>query len=423
MDVVAEGPAYVSLLLLHYLVSATLLATTPKHSRLRYLALPCLYWTISQVVKPVISTTPTRCNVIALFGISAAQAVRLLLIEPRDDKDLAEKLAESSPSFPSRLWRAIRMLWGTRAVNTSWQVKNIPSHPAYFTRRGMHVPPRGRFLLRQCFIFIWQYLVLDIFHTLRVQQLSEQGEYTGFTELQWAVPIDQWIERIISNLVTWFIIGRLVLDSHYRFLSFVCVGLDLNSPAEWPPAFGRMADAYTLRNYWGKFWHQFLRQPFTAVSSFLTRDVLGLPRPSLLERYTNIFLVFLLSGILHVMIDYGQCVPVHYSGSLHYFLSFVCGIMIEDGAQSLFRYMCLSKPSSTKQDDGTLLWRRVVGWIWIMGWIGIFSTWYLHPLRETPQDQYALIPFSLAAYIGLQPVVGIVVVGGVIVGICFQVEI
>lgn len=250
MDVVSEAPTYVSLLLLHYLVPATLLATTAKQSLLRYLAIPCLLWTTSQAAQPITSTTPTRCTLISVFGISAVQAVHLLLIQPRDDKDLSEK-SETPSTFLLRLSRAIHMLWGTRALHTAQQVKNVPSHPEYFTRQGLHILPRGRFLLRQSLIFAWQYLALDIFHALRVQQFAEQGPNSGFTDLQWAVPLEQWIERVVSNLITWFILSRLILDSHYRFVSIVCVGLGLHAPADWPPAFGRMADAYTLRNFWG----------------------------------------------------------------------------------------------------------------------------------------------------------------------------
>lgn len=172
-----------------------------------------------------------------------------------------------------------------------------------------------------------------------------------------------------------------------------------------------------------KFWHQFLRRPFSAASSFVARDVLRLPRPSLLERYTNVFIVFFLSGLLHVVIDVGQCVPVGYSGSMHYFVSFVLGIMIEDGVQALFERVCPFRPSSEKANCGTSLWRRVVGWVWVMGWIGVFSTQYLHPLGQTPQDEFALVPFSVASYIGLQPLVGVVIVGGIVVGVLFQAEV
>lgn len=178
-----------------------------------------------------------------------------------------------------------------------------------------------------------------------------------------------------------------------------------------------------ILSYPRKFWHQFLRQPFSAVSSFVTRDVLGLPRPSLLERYTNVFIVFLASGFLHVVIDLAQCVPVRYSGSLHYWLSFVLGIMIEDGGQALFERLSPSGVSSGKTDTGPSLWRRAVGWLWVMGWIGVFSTQYLHPLGQTPQDEFALVPLSVAKYIGFEPLVGIVVISGIVIGVLFQAEV
>lgn len=84
-----------------------------------------------------------------------------------------------------------------------------------------------------------------------------------------------------------------------------------------------------------KFWHQFLRQRFPA-SSFATHDMLCLSRPSPLEQYTNVLVVFFLFGLLHVMIDLGQCVPLRYLGSLHHLLPFVLGVMVRGSVQAQF---------------------------------------------------------------------------------------
>lgn len=72
--------------------------------------------------------------------------------------------------------------------------------------------------------------------------------------------------------------------------------------------------------------------------------------------------------------------------------------------------------SSEKANSGPSLWRRAVGWDGVMGYIGVFSTQYLHQLGQTPKNEFALATFSAVGCIVLQPLVGVVVVGGIVVG-------
>lgn len=116
-------------------------------------------------------------------------------------------------------------------------------------RRGMQVPDRSHFLLRQSAIFAWQYLALDLIQTLTVQQASERKEL--LPNIQWNVSPGQWAERAGTHIAVWFVATRLIGDSAYRLLSIISVGLGIDSPSDWPPAWGRMKEAYTLRKFWG----------------------------------------------------------------------------------------------------------------------------------------------------------------------------
>ena len=85
-----------------------------------------------------------------------------------------------------------------------------------------------------------------------------------------------------------------------------------------------------------KYWHQCLRWTFTSASTFLTRRVPSLPKPSLLERYTYILLVFTNSGLMHVV----TCIAsteVSRLGRMIFFQSFAPLIMVEDAAQEIWR--------------------------------------------------------------------------------------
>jgi hypothetical protein len=95
-------------------------------------------------------------------------------------------------------------------------------------------------------------LALDVFATLALQQALDQKMHETLPPfVQWDLSVEQWIERISSNLVAGFVVSRVLIDFHHRAFSIIVVGLGLDSPSNCPPLFGRAADAYTLRGFWG----------------------------------------------------------------------------------------------------------------------------------------------------------------------------
>jgi hypothetical protein len=168
-----------------------------------------------------------------------------------------------------------------------------------------------------------------------------------------------------------------------------------------------------------------MRQPFTSIGNFVARDVMNLTRSSILERYTNLFIVFLVSAMFHVIVDILQSIPMEISGSMPFYLAFVLGIMLEDGVQNIWKR--LQTPDEGKmeanQSSGLVpLWKRAAGLVWVMLWLGVTSTWYFTPMIRSTNDDLRVIPFSVAKYIGLEPLIGIVVGGGIGVAVMFEVE-
>jgi hypothetical protein len=46
----------------------------------------------------------------------------------------------------------------------------------------------------------------------------------------------------------------------FSLVSGLTVAIDMYTPQDWPPLMGRLRDVSTVRNFWGKFWHQQLRR-------------------------------------------------------------------------------------------------------------------------------------------------------------------
>ena len=168
-----------------------------------------------------------------------------------------------------------------------------------------------------------------------------------------------------------------------------------------------------------------MRRPFTSISSFVAQDILHLTRSSTLERYTNLSIVFLTSAIFHVIVDILQSIPTERSGSMPFYLAFILGIMLEDGVQHLWKRLQTSdngQDQAKQSSDMAPLWKRIVGMVWVMVWLGVTSTWYFSPMIQSTNEDMRMIPFSVAKHIGFQPLISITVGSGVGIAVVFEVE-
>ncbi|OQD82255.1 hypothetical protein PENANT_c022G01824 [Penicillium antarcticum] len=354
------------------------------------------------------------CEFARLTLTIVLQSFNWLLLNPKDVSDLP---VEAGNGF-SRIYYVVRLFYQPRGINTPWQIRNAPQQPAYYHRRGLKEPSRGRFLLRQLVIALWQYLALDLFATLALKQALEQEKHGALPlVVQWDLSVEQWIERVISNLVAGFVVSRILIDFHHRAFSIIVVGLWFDSPSNCPPLFGKAGDASTMRGFWAKFWHQLLQQPLTSMGTFVTRDLLCLPSRSPLERYTNVFVVFFLSGGLHVVLDFVQGIPMRESGAVLFFAMAPLGLLIEDGIKALWKSQTLSGKSTPRP-----MWQKTLDLLWAMAWLGVTSTWYFYPQMLRPQNQ-ALVPFTLAHQVPLPVLAGVVLFGGVMIAFVFEAEV
>lgn len=67
-----------------------------------------------------------------------------------------------------------------------------------------------------------------------------------------------WQQYAIS--ATQLVLSTRFLDSTYRIFAIIAVSLGLSAPESNPPCFGSLADAYSVRQFWGKYWHQMFRK-------------------------------------------------------------------------------------------------------------------------------------------------------------------
>lgn len=104
-------------------------------------------------------------------------------------------------------------------------------------------------------------------------------------------------------------------------------------------------------------------------------------------------MVFLLSGLFHLMTDVWAGISVGESGAVQFFCSFAPAIMLEDGIQALYRRVALTEGRSTEPQ----LWARLLGFTWTIAFLTLMTpTWIDMDVRETRGNtQEEVVPFSV----------------------------
>lgn len=140
------------------------------------------------------------------------------------------------------------------------------------------------------------------------------------------------------------------------------------------------------------FWHQLLRKQLSGPADIITYRILRFTKGTLFTRYIHLFLVFLLSGLLHQWVEVGQGMAWQQSGQLHFFMTQVMGILLEDTIQGVYR-SC----RGIERSQETTAARRLTGYVWVLVFLW-WSTpaWFYPRLRLSEGDNRdQLLPFSV----------------------------
>lgn len=223
-----------------------------------------MLYVLSQMLYPV-ENPPYIATVAAgsvFFAITTA--LDMLLLNPMEAGDFIqheqEKNGKGSGSL-SAFQSALGLMVNPRRIGSRRQAKNTPSLAKYYNKAPEAGNLRIWFLIRETCIAAWQYLFLDILSTRATSQASQpfaERDREGYIEAIQAiengstqVQAQLWLDQLTGVIFTWFIAARIFMSLYHRAVAILSVAINLSSPGEFPPLFGRVGEAYTLRNYWG----------------------------------------------------------------------------------------------------------------------------------------------------------------------------
>ncbi|KAK0617487.1 membrane bound O-acyl transferase family-domain-containing protein [Immersiella caudata] len=381
------------------IISAILICTTPKGSPLRVGSLPILLYLALVCVR---TASAFSLQVMMYLGFAVCGYVNVfhcfnhLCLHTLDDSDVRREMAKWKSSSPNpgwveRIYFTTAMLWSFRGIGTDHEIKGTPRFPG----KNGQVPAKRAFLLTQVFWIVVQYLFMDLI-TFQPQPPEAAEAWAVGKEWLWLplnphpVTHEDLVSRLISTLMSWYLFGMMMLDTWYRVFAIVFVSLGISEVKQWPPMYGSYSACYSLRGYFGDFWHQCMRSPLQGVALYVTRDMLGLKR-SLAESYLTMLLVFLLSGHFHILLDYcSGMTSWKLSGGVQCFLLFVPGIMFEDAVRWVW-----PKVKAKAGIRGIRRLERGIGYVWTFLFLAAVTPVFNYPLQRITRNPTYVVPWSV----------------------------
>lgn len=227
-------------------------------------------------------------------------------------------------------WRAgYRMLFNARWLGTDRQAPDVHQNPVaelngdvhHSHRKGVSAHPskpikalfhssRAIFLRNRAVSLCIIIAMLQTYHYVSFRLLRHFGFEWEMTDFLPSKEI--YFRRLTTvtfreTLVRAWIVGYWTLYSMgfytalHDVLAFIFVSTGLDMPEDWPPLFGSIRDATSVRNFWGKFWHRLVYRSYTSYGKYISQNILRLPRNSTAGKMFINFFVFAMSGAAHAI--------------------------------------------------------------------------------------------------------------------------
>jgi hypothetical protein len=139
--------------------------------------------------------------------------------------------------------------------------------------------------------------------------------------------------------LSWIWESILYLDGANCILAILFTSVHIDRPLDWPPLFGKLSQASSLRSFWSKFWHQLAVRPYGNFGRLLVASALvpeSIQRSKFLRNAIIAFVVFGLSGATHAIVSF-SCGHRDWDADFRWFLLNFAGCTIETSVVAAIR--------------------------------------------------------------------------------------
>jgi len=136
------------------------------------------------------------------------------------------------------------------------------------------------------------------------------------------------------------------------------------------------------------------------TGTFWTHGIFRGKKGTLYARYLNVTFPFLLSGILHTVLDTCGGVPRSEARTWIFFVLQAIGIMMEDSVEAAYCWL-FSNMEGKKTQPQLQFWHKVVGYVWVcLFMVWTTPAWSFANIRHADPEHNYILPFSFVAWFG-----------------------
>jgi hypothetical protein len=172
--------------------------------------------------------------------------------------------------------------------------------------------------------------------------------------------------------VQWNWRAYFFLEFYHSLLAIAFVAiLRFDDPEDWPALFGSPMGAYSVRGFWGRFWHKLTIPTYVFYSRFISRQLMGARPGSSVEKKITAFFIFTISGFSHALVGWALGDAALFRDVLFFELCFLAA-----AAETAISKM---KATSILREILPPLSRKIVGMIWVFVFFFCISPLWIYP--------------------------------------------
>ncbi|KAH7086149.1 membrane bound O-acyl transferase family-domain-containing protein [Paraphoma chrysanthemicola] len=373
------APLFAFLLAIAY--SLYMLAYPPKRRKLSIcvLAIPIAYTFYHQnALFPSETVSDTFGRFLYIWFANMSYEITILEYSP--------PITKENDGWKSRLREAYKMLFcrtHQESVPATCQYDDADLKPSERANRGViaNVPtsaPKHKYKCGQFMLYhIWKatylFLLQAVWGVISRYYISSNHLIYGlkyasfFRRMPDAFTVVEMWSRM-ETVVQWCIMNMFLYEAYHSFFAVLFVGIGLDQPRDWSLSlFGPLSNAWSVRRYWGKHWHNYIYHSFSGHTKVLTRKWLGMRRGATTTRLVENTIVFGVSGLMHSAVRWAQsggdydywCISIWYVAQM-------IPIVIEGVVQEAWRRK--KKELGIRQTESLRRVERWIGYAWVIGW-------------------------------------------------------
>ena len=234
----------------------------------------------------------------------------------------------------------------TRGIGWNWPRGLIIPKPAFET------DSRFAFVLLSAAQLSLHALGFDACRqTIRMFSPETFGSLNGGSLFNHTLPplLELWRSVFVSFLAVWMM--YFSMQCNYQFMAIVCIVFFQQFPSQWPPLFDSPWLSTSLSEFWGRRWHQMIRDAVLNLGSQ--------PFHSLFGRLGGVLGAFFVSGIVH---DIELRAFGRGGNSVA-----IIGFWVMNGVGMVLERIWTK--TTGRRVGG------VWGWTWMFGWLALWGIW------------------------------------------------